>query len=134
VYLAGAIGAAVWVFAFFALLDTRSFAAILFATVVALVLHAAMYGPQAAFVAELFSTRLRYSGASLGYQIAGVLGGAFAPIISIALLRRYHTPLAVCLYVVVALLVTIVALAFAPETRGADPHTEPEIRETADSR
>jgi metabolite-proton symporter len=134
VYLVGAVGAALWAFAFFALLDTRSFAAILIATVVALGFHAAMYGPQAAFVAELFSTRLRYSGASLGYQIAGVLGGALAPIISIALLRRYHTPLAVCLYVVVALLVTVVALAFAPETRGIDPQTEYENRETAASR
>ncbi|MCW2640188.1 MAG: major facilitator superfamily transporter [Dactylosporangium sp.] len=134
VYLVGAIGAALWVFAFFALLDTRSFAAILIATVVALGFHAAMYGPQAAFVAELFSTRLRYSGASLGYQIAGVLGGALAPIISIALLRRYHTPLAVCLYVVAALLVTVVALVFAPETRGIDPQTEYGNRETAASR
>jgi hypothetical protein len=70
----------------------------------------------------------------LGYQIAGVLGGALAPIISIALLRRYHTPLAVCLYVVAALLVTVVALAFAPETRGIDPQAEYENREPAASR
>ncbi|MGC9668729.1 MFS transporter [Planosporangium sp. 12N6] len=130
VYLAGAIGAALWVFAFFALLDARSFPAILLAAVVALACHAAMYGPQAAFVAELFSTRLRYSGASLGYQIAGVLGGALAPIISLALLRGYHTPLAVSLYVVAALLVTVVALAFAPETRGADLHSVDQLRET----
>ncbi|HEV7897683.1 MAG TPA: MFS transporter [Planosporangium sp.] len=135
VYLAGAVGAALWVFAFFALLDTRSFAAILLAAVVALAFHAAMYGPQAAFVAEMFSTRLRYSGASLGYQVAGVLGGALAPIISIALLRRYHTPLAVSLYVVAALLVTVVALAFAPETRGVDlPADAPETRDKAVSR
>jgi MFS family permease len=134
VYLAGAIGAALWVFAFFALLGTRSFAAILAAAVVALAFHAAMYGPQAAFVAELFSTRLRYSGASLGYQIAGVLGGALAPIISIALLRRYHTPLAVCLYVVAALVLTVVAVAVAPETRGAGPHSDHQTRETAASR
>ena len=50
--------------------------------------HAAMYGPQAAFIAELFSTRLRYSGASMGYQLAGVLGGAIAPLVSLALLGR----------------------------------------------
>jgi metabolite-proton symporter len=126
VYLAGAIGAALWVFAFFALLDTRSSAAILLATVVALGFHAAMYGPQAAFVAELFSTRLRYSGASLGYQIAGVLGGALAPLISLELIRRYHTPLAVCLYVVAALAITVVALVFAPETRDVDLHADPD--------
>ncbi|GII23982.1 MFS transporter [Planosporangium mesophilum] len=131
VYLAGAVGAAVWVFAFFALLDTKSFPAIVLAAVVALACHAAMYGPQAAFVAELFSTRLRYSGASLGYQIAGVLGGALAPIISVALVGRYHSALAVCLYVVAALLITLVALLAAPETRGVDLHADPDPREEA---
>jgi metabolite-proton symporter len=71
VYLAGAVGAAIWVFAFFPLLDTRSTLLIVVAAVGGLLCHAAMYGPQAAFISELFSTRVRYSGASLGYQIAG---------------------------------------------------------------
>ena len=99
VYLAGAIGAAVWVFVFFALLDTGSFALIVLATVVALVFHAAMYGPQAAFIAEMFPTRVRYTGASMGYQLAGILGGALAPIISVALLDRFDTSLVVSVYV-----------------------------------
>ncbi|MEV4899440.1 MFS transporter, partial [Nonomuraea sp. NPDC055795] len=77
VYLAGVVAAAVWVFAFFPLLETRSFPLIALAAVVALITHAAMYGPQAAFIAELFSTRLRYSGASMGYQVAGI--GSTAP-------------------------------------------------------
>jgi metabolite-proton symporter len=123
VYLTGAVGAAVWAFAFFPLLDTRSRAAIAGATVVALLFHAAMYGPQAAFIAELFSTRLRYSGASLAYQIAGVLGGALAPIISLALLHHFHSALAVSVYVAAALALTVVSLLLAPETRDVDLHS-----------
>ena len=91
VYLVGAIGAAVWVFVFFALLDTGQFVLIVLATVVALIFHAAMYGPQAAFIAEMFPTKVRYTGASMGYQLAGILGGALAPIISVALLDRFDT-------------------------------------------
>ncbi|MGH3602037.1 MAG: MFS transporter, partial [Pseudonocardiaceae bacterium] len=99
VYLAGAIGAAIWAFAFFPLLATKSTVLIIVATVVAFATHAAMYGPQAAFIAEMFSTRLRYSGASLGYQLAGIPGGALAPILSIALARQFGSTLAVSLYV-----------------------------------
>ncbi|HEX4814173.1 MAG TPA: MFS transporter [Nonomuraea sp.] len=120
VYLAGVIAAAVWVFAFFPLLDTRSFPLIALATVVALVTHAAMYGPQAAFIAELFTTRLRYSGASMGYQVAGIVGGALAPIIALQLFQTYGTTVAVSIYVVVALAVTAFGLAIAPETRDVD--------------
>ncbi|MFI6322880.1 MFS transporter [Nonomuraea sp. NPDC050556] len=115
VYLGGVVGAAVWVFVFFPLLDTKSFPLIALATVVALVTHAAMYGPQAAFIAELFSTRLRYSGASMGYQVAGIFGGALAPIIALKLLDIFHSTLAVSLYVLVALAVTGVGLAIAPK-------------------
>lgn len=117
VYLAAAIGAAVWVFAFFPLLDTRSSALIIAATVIALAFHAAMYGPQAAFIAELFSTRLRYTGASMGYQVAGILGGALAPMISIGLLRVFGSTIAIALYVVAAVAITVTGLLIAPETR-----------------
>jgi metabolite-proton symporter len=129
VYLLGAVGALVWVFAFFPLLHTRNTLLIFFAAVIALLCHAAMYGPQAAFISELFSTRLRYSGASLGYQIAGVLGGALAPIISIALLDRFDTWAAVSVYVAAMLLITIVAVLAAQETSKIDLHAEkPEER------
>src|SRR5262249_8203541 len=120
VYLSGAIGAAAWVFAFFALLDTRSTAAVYAAAIVGLVFHAAMYAPQAAFIAELFSTRLRYSGVSIGFQCAGIFGGALAPLVSLKLLDWYGTSTAVALYVAAALAVTIVALLFAPETSRRD--------------
>jgi metabolite-proton symporter len=129
VYLAGAVGAAVWIFAFFPLLDTRAAFLIVAAAVGGLACHAAMYGPQAAFISELFSTRVRYSGASLGYQIAGVLGGALAPIISIALLDRFGSPLPVSLYVLAGLVITMVSVWLAPETARIDLHEEkPEER------
>ena len=125
VYLFGAIGAAIWVFVFFALLDTGNLALIVLATVVALVLHAAMYGPQASFIAEMFPTRVRYSGASMGYQLAGILGGALAPIISVALLDRFDTSLVVSVYVVLTLAVTTVCVLLAPETSKLDLKADP---------
>jgi metabolite-proton symporter len=124
VYLAGALGAAVWIFVFFPLLDTRSAFLIVVAAVGGLLFHAAMYGPQAAFISELFPTRVRYSGASIGYQIAGVLGGALAPIISIALLKRFDSPLPISLYVLGGLLITMVSVWLAPETARIDLHEE----------
>ncbi len=125
VYLFGAIGAAVWIFVFFAMLDTGSFTLIVLATVVALFFHAAMYGPQASFIAEMFPTKVRYTGASMGYQVAGIFGGALAPIISVALLDRYDTSLVVSLYVVAVLALTSVCVLLAPETSRIDLHDDP---------
>src|SRR4051812_8014247 len=116
VYAAGAVAAAAWSFAFFPLLSTGTTAVIVFAVVVALLTHAAMYGPQAAFIAELFSTELRYSGASMGYQLAGVLGGGIAPIVAIALVEAFGSAYAVSVYVLAMMLLPLVALALAPET------------------
>jgi metabolite-proton symporter len=116
VYLAGTVAAAVWVFAFFPLLDTGSRPVIILAVTVALLTHAAMYGPQAALIAELFATELRYSGASMGYQLAGIFGGALAPIIAIKLVASTHTALSVSWYVLAMLAITVVALLAAPET------------------
>jgi metabolite-proton symporter len=126
VYLAGAIGAAVWVVIFFALLDTGHFALIVLAAVVALFLHAAMYGPQASFISEMFPTRVRYTGASMGYQLAGIVGGGIAPIIATALLNHYDSSLAVAVYVIAMLAVTAVCVLAAPETAKADLHAEPQ--------
>jgi len=120
VYLAGAVGAAVWVFVFFRLLETKQTGLIVLAAVVGLALHAAMYGPQAAFITELFGTEVRYSGASLGYQLAGILGGALAPIIAVALLDRFGTSTAISLYVLAALLLTLAAVVVARETAAVD--------------
>lgn len=127
VYLAGAIGAAIWVFLFFTLLDSGQFALILLAAVVALIFHAAMYGPQAAFIAEMFPTKVRYTGASMGYQLAGIVGGAVAPIISVALLDRFDTSFVVSVYAAAMLLVTITCVAVAPETSKTDLSADPAV-------
>jgi metabolite-proton symporter len=116
VYLAGAVAAAAWTFAFFPLLDTGSRPLIILAVVVALLTHAAMYGPQAAFIAELFATELRYSGASMGYQVAGIFGGALAPIVAIKLVGWTGSATSVAWYVTAMLAITAVAVLAAPET------------------
>ena len=120
VMIIGGIGAAIWVFLFFALIDTGQFALIVIASVVALILHASLYGPQAAFIAEMFPTRVRYTGASMGYQLAGIVGGALAPIFSVALLDHYRTSVAVSVYAAAMLLVTIICVDLAPETSKID--------------
>jgi metabolite-proton symporter len=130
VYLFGAVGMALWGFVFFALLDTRSFGVIALATTVGLVLHGAMYGPQAAFFSELFGTRVRYSGASVGYQLASILAGAVAPLIAVALLDAWDSTLPVSLYLAAMCLLTVVAVLVARETRGAV--LEPEEVRSAD--
>jgi metabolite-proton symporter len=120
VYLAGAVGVGAWAWAFFALLDTRSFPALVFAVTVGLVFHSAMYAPQAAFFSELFATRMRYSGASIGAQFASVAAGAPAPLIATALLSSYGNATPISVYVTLAAVVTMIALFAAKETRGRD--------------
>ncbi|MGW2520657.1 MFS transporter [Streptomyces sp. NPDC001617] len=120
VYLAGAIGVGVWAWAFFALLDTRSFPALVLAVTVGLVFHSAMYAPQAAFFSEMFATRMRYSGASIGAQFASVAAGAPAPLIATALLQSYGTSTPISVYVTAAVVLTVIALIAAKETRGRD--------------
>ncbi|MFE9572931.1 MFS transporter [Streptomyces sp. NPDC006692] len=120
VYLAGAIGMAAWIWPFFSLVDTKSFPALALAITVGLVFHSAMYAPQAAFFAEMFGTRVRYSGASIGAQFASVAAGAPAPLIATALLASSGNASPISLYVGVAAAITVVALLFAKETRDRD--------------
>ena len=79
-----------------------------------------MYGPQASFISEMFGTRVRYSGASLGYQLAGVLGGAVAPIFSVWLLDRFDSRVPIAIYVLAMLLITLVSVFVARETATVD--------------
>jgi metabolite-proton symporter len=118
VYLFGAIGMAVWAFVFFTMLDSKSFWVMTAAVTVGLVLHGAMYGPQAAFFSELFGTKVRYSGASIGYQLASIAAGALAPIIAVALLRGTHSTVPISLYMLGMCVLTVIAVALARETRG----------------
>ncbi|MBC3840924.1 MHS family MFS transporter [Streptacidiphilus sp. 4-A2] len=120
VYLAGAIGVGGWAWVFFALLNTRSFPMLVLAVTVGLVFHSAMYAPQAAFFSELFATRMRFSGASIGAQFASVAAGAPAPLIAVALLSRYGDSTPISVYISLAAVVTVIALLCAKETRGRD--------------
>ena len=116
VYAAGAVLGMLWAVVFFALLDTRRPELIVLAVVVGVTIHAAMFGPQAAFVIEQFPTRVRYAGASLAYTLAGILGAGFAPLIMTTVLRAYGTSIAISIYVVAALGVTLLCLVAARET------------------
>ncbi|MFF4138546.1 MFS transporter [Streptomyces mirabilis] len=120
VYLAGAIGVGIWIWPFFAMVDTKSFPMIALAVTVALVFHSAMYAPQAAFFSEMFGTRMRYSGASIGAQFASVAAGAPAPLIAVALIAAYGNSNPISIYVGIAALITVVTMVFAKETRDRD--------------
>ena len=106
----------VWLFAYFRLLDTRQFPLIVIAVTVGFIVHALMYGPQAAFITEQFPSRVRYAGSSLGYTLAGVIGGGFAPLIFATLYRAYGTTNSVLLYAATALSITLAVLWVSKET------------------
>jgi metabolite-proton symporter len=121
VYLFGAIATAVTAYPLFRVLDTGSTPLVWLILVIAfLSSHAAMYAPQAAFLSELFGTRVRYSGASLGAQLASVIAGGLSPIIATALLTYGYGRGALSLYVIAMALVTIVAVYIATETMRHD--------------
>ncbi|MBI1361034.1 MAG: MFS transporter [Alphaproteobacteria bacterium] len=104
-FMLGAALTGVWAFIFFPLIESGSPWAIGFSITIELILISLMYGPQAALFAELFPVEVRYSGASLGYQLGAVFGGAFAPIIATALFAKYHssTPIAIYLAIMCAI-------------------------------
>jgi metabolite-proton symporter len=117
VYLLGAIGVGVWGFVFIALVDTKNFGLAVLAVTIGLVLHGAMYGPQASFFTELFGTRVRYSGVSVGYQLASIIAGGLAPFIAVALLKAYDSGFAISVYVAICSVISIVAVLSYGETR-----------------
>jgi MFS family permease len=119
IYMAGAALLAAWSFAIFPLIDTGSFLWICVSLAVGQMLVAMMYGPQAAFVAEMFSTEVRYSGASLGYQLGAILGGGFAPIIATALLAEFQDTVGISIYMAIACAITLWSTWLLGETAGA---------------
>ena len=120
-YITGAIGVGVWSFFFFGLIDSMSSGKVLLAVVVGLFFHSLMYAPQAAFFSELFGTSVRYTGASVGYQLASVFAGALAPIIALQLLGSVEekNTTAVAIYVCIASAITVIAVLFAKETKSS---------------
>lgn len=120
VYAFGAFGLAAWCFVMFGLLGSGDNASIISALVVGLVLHGAMYGPQAAFITELFPTRIRYSGVSLAYQLTSIVAGSLAPIIALWLYKDYGSAMPVSIYVGAACVISGISALLARETRGLE--------------
>ena len=117
VYLWGAALSGIWAFALFPLVDTGNIYIVTGAIAVGLIFTGMQYGPQAAFFTELFSTEVRYSGASLGYQIGAILGGALAPTIAVMLWNTYGVAY-VSVYMAIAALATLFCVSRLSETSG----------------
>jgi len=119
-YLIGAAVMGVFGFVYFTLLDTMSPTWIFIAIVLSLIPHDMMYGPQAALIAESFTGRLRYSGASLGYQLASVIAGGPAPLIAAALFAQYHSGYPIAWYIAVCAVLSLVSTAMLSDYTNKD--------------
>ena len=115
----GCVVMMIFPFAYFAMLDSGQLALVVLATVLALPLHDLQYGPQAAFIAESFPGSRRYSGASLGYQLASITAGGPAPIVALFLFRTYQTSMAVAAYIAVCALVSLVCVWLLHDRAGS---------------
>ena len=124
VYLAGAVLTGIYGFVYFRLLDTREPAIVFAAIALSLIPHDMLYGPQAALIAESFPARLRYSGASLGYQLSSLIAGGPAPLIAAWLLGRYHSGTAIAAYILACSVVTLISTAFLDDYTNKDIKTE----------
>jgi MFS family permease len=123
-YLIGAAVTGLFGFVYFGMLDTAIPAAVFLAIVLSLIPHDLQYGPQAALIAEAFTPRLRYSGASLGYQLASIIAGGPAPLIATALFATYHTGYAISVYIAACAVVSLIATALMPDYTGKDISAE----------
>jgi MFS family permease len=120
VYMLGAALTGVFGFVYFRLLDTRSPTLVAVAIILSLIPHDMLYGPQAALIAESFPARLRYSGASLGYQLSSVVAGGPAPLIATWLFSAYHSGSAIAVFVLACAVTTLVATAFLNDYTNKD--------------
>ena len=123
-YLIGVVSTGMFGFLYFGMVDTAIPLAVFIAIVLSLIPHDIQYGPQAALIAESFTPRLRYSGASLGYQLASVIAGGPAPIIATALFATYHSGYAIAVFIAACAVVSAIATAFMPDYTGKDISAE----------
>ena len=119
-YMIGAAAVGVFGFIYFAMVDTASPALVFIAIVLSLIPHDMQYGPQAALIAEAFTPRLRYSGASLGYQLASIIAGGPAPLIATWLFATYHSGYAISIYIAICAVISLIAAAMMPDYTGRD--------------
>jgi metabolite-proton symporter len=121
-YMIGAALTGVFAFVYFGMLDTKDSTLIFIAIVLSLVPHDMMYGPQAALIAEAFTGRVRYSGSSLGYQLASLIAGGPAPMIAAALFAGFGTGTAIAFYVAACAVCSLIATAMLKDYTGKDIH------------
>jgi MFS family permease len=124
VYIIGAVLTGIFGWVYFGMLDTLMPFWIFMAVVLSLIPHDTMYGPQAALIAESFTGRLRYSGASIGYQLASIIAGGPAPLIATALFATYHTWVAISVYITVCSVISVVSAAMLTDYTGKDISAE----------
>jgi MFS family permease len=120
IYIIGSIATGIFGFIYFAMLNTAIPALVFLGIILSFVPHDLMYGPQGALIAESFTPRLRYSGASIGYQLASVTAGGPAPLIAAALLAAYGSGYIIALYIAVTALISIAATALMTDYTGRD--------------
>ena len=120
IYLIGSALTGIFGFVYFAMLDTMVPGWIFFAIVLSFVPHDLMYGPQGALIAECFTPRLRYSGASIGYQLASITAGGPAPLIATALLAAFGSGYVIAAYIALCAIVSIVATLLMPDHTNRD--------------
>jgi metabolite-proton symporter len=123
-YLIGVVVTGLFGFLYFGMIDTAIPSAVFIAIVLSLIPHDIQYGPQAALIAEAFTPRLRYSGSSLGYQLASIIAGGPAPLIATALFAHYQTGYAIAIYIAACAVISAVATAFMPDYTGQDISAE----------
>jgi MFS family permease len=123
-YLIGVVATGLFGFLYFGMVDTVIPSAVFIAIVLSLIPHDIQYGPQAALIAESFTPRLRYSGASLGYQLASIIAGGPAPIIATALFATYHSGYAIAIFIAGCAVISTVAASFMPDYTGKDISAE----------
>jgi MFS family permease len=119
-YLIGVVTVGVFGFIYFGMVDSAVPWLVFLAIVLSLIPHDMQYGPQAALIAEAFTPRLRYSGASLGYQLASIIAGGPAPIIATALFASYHTGYAIAIYIAACAVVSLISASMMPDYTGKD--------------
>ncbi|MFC7537268.1 MFS transporter [Sphingomonas sp. GCM10030256] len=119
VYIAGALLTMAWPFIAFPMFDTGATASILGAIMLGLAIHSLMYASQPAIMAEMFPTRMRYSGVSLGYQVTAIVAGSWAPLIGTALLREYEAWQPIAFYILASAAVSLAAALIMRESKGA---------------
>jgi hypothetical protein len=119
-YLIGVVTTGIFGFIYFGMLATGAAAIIFLAILASLVPHDMMYGPQAALIAESFPGRLRYSGASLGYQLASIIAGGPAPLIATWLFGTYHSSYPIAIYIAGCAVISFIATALMPDYTGKD--------------